>query len=329
MSDSNDYSKTLNEILLSAPDNFVIQNALATCLEHVSSHGHILCSVSGGADSDVMVDMLIRCGAKDKTDFMFCDTGIEYTATKEHLNYLEDTYGIEIIRSKAKKSIPSCVKTYGVPFWSKDISEKIYYLQQHGFKWEDEDFETLMKKYPGCKTPLRWWCNMSEMWGISRAPFMKEFIISNPPQFPISHKCCKYAKKDVTKDILKSGDYDMQCIGVRRAEGGVRANIKNCFSEYPDSIDVFRPVFWLRDSDKDEYCKHYNIVHSRCYREYGFKRTGCAGCPYNKKFEEELEAVRKFEPQLYKAANNIFGESYEYTRRYLKFREQQKRSKKQ
>lgn len=48
MLDGNDYSKTLNEILLSAPDNFVIQNALATCLEHVTSHSHILCSVSGG-----------------------------------------------------------------------------------------------------------------------------------------------------------------------------------------------------------------------------------------------------------------------------------------
>lgn len=71
-----------------------------------------------------MVDMLIRCGAKDKTDFVFCDTGVEYTATKEHLNYLEDKYGIEIRRSRAKKSIPSCVKTYGVPFWSKDVSEK-------------------------------------------------------------------------------------------------------------------------------------------------------------------------------------------------------------
>lgn len=329
MSDNNDYSKTLNEILLSAPDNFVIQNALATCLEHVSSHGRILCSVSGGADSDVMVDMLIRCGAKDKTDFVFFDTGIEYAATKEHLKYLEEKYGINIIRKKAKKPIPSCVKEYGVPFWSKEASLHIYYLQRHGFKWENEDYETLLSKYAGCKSDLRWWCNISDKWGVSRAPFMKEFIMANPPKIQISNKCCQYAKKDVAKDILKNGHYDMQCIGIRRTEGGARAQINTCFTEYADGVDVFRPVFWLRDSDKDEYCKHYGVIHSRCYREYGFKRTGCAGCPYNKKFEEDLEAIRKFEPQLYKAANNIFGESYEYTRRYLKFREQQKRSKKQ
>ena len=279
------YEQTLNKLLLSAPDNFVIKNALATCLEHVMSHNHILCPVSGGADSDVMVDMLIRCGAKDKTDFVFIDTGIEYEATKEHLGYLEEKCGITIKRVKAKKPIPICVKTYGVPFWSKDISERIFYLQHHGFRWEDEDYDTLIKRYPGCKSPLRWWCDKTEMWGISRTRGLKEFMMRNPPQFDISH---------------------------------------NCFSENEDGCDIFRPVFWLRDSDKNEYCKHYNITHSRCYSEYGFKRTGCAGCPFNKRFESDLETLKAFEPALYKAANNIFGASYEYTRRYLKFREQKK-----
>ena len=318
------YEQTLNKLLLSAPDNFVIKNALATCLEHVMSHNHILCPVSGGADSDVMVDMLIRCGAKDKTDFVFIDTGIEYEATKEHLGYLEEKCGITIKRVKAKKPIPICVKTYGVPFWSKDISERIFYLQHHGFRWEDEDYDTLIKRYPGCKSPLRWWCDKTEMWGISRTRGLKEFMMRNPPQFDISHKCCVYSKKNVAKDIIKSGNYDMSCVGIRRAEGGVRAAIKNCFSENEDGCDIFRPVFWLRDSDKNEYCKHYNITHSRCYSEYGFKRTGCAGCPFNKRFESDLETLKAFEPALYKAANNIFGASYEYTRRYLKFREQKK-----
>lgn len=44
---------------------------------------------AGGGDSDVMVDMLLRCGAGGKTDFVFFDTGLEYAATKEHLEALE------------------------------------------------------------------------------------------------------------------------------------------------------------------------------------------------------------------------------------------------
>lgn len=57
---------------------------------------------------------------------------------------------------------------------------------------------------------------------------------------------------------------------------------------------------------KKIYETHYNIQNSRCYGEYGLKRTGCAGCPYSKNFEDELEAMRQYEPQLYKAVNSIF-----------------------
>lgn len=41
-----------------------------------------------------------------------------------------------------------------------------------------------------------------------------------------------------------------------------------------------------------------------------------------KKYEDELKAANIFETELYKAVNNIFGESYEYTRRYREFYEQ-------
>ena len=48
------------------------------------------CLISGGADSDIMLDIIYR-SSKDNVDYVFCDTGIEYSATKEHLKYLENT----------------------------------------------------------------------------------------------------------------------------------------------------------------------------------------------------------------------------------------------
>lgn len=87
-------------------------------------------------------------------------------------------------------------------------------------------------------------------------------------------------------------------------------------------------MFWLRDSDKEEYCKHYGVTHSRCYTEYGLERTGCFGCPFGKRFEEELEIIKHYEPKLYRAAINIFGEAYDYTRRYLRFRKEKNEEKK-
>ena len=74
---------SLEQILNDAPDNFVIQDALIRCYEIISTHSRIVCSVSGGGDSDVMLDMLLRCGARDKTDFVFFNTGLEYQATHE------------------------------------------------------------------------------------------------------------------------------------------------------------------------------------------------------------------------------------------------------
>ena len=71
----------VDKLLAGAPNNFVIVDALAKCVEVVEEHKKIMCSISGGGDSDVMLDMLVRCGAKDKTDFVFFNTGLEYQAT--------------------------------------------------------------------------------------------------------------------------------------------------------------------------------------------------------------------------------------------------------
>lgn len=78
-------------------------------------------------------------------------------------------------------------------------------------------------------------------------------------------------------------------------------------------------MFWYKNSDKRQYEEAFGVIHSKCYTEYGLERTGCAGCPFGKNFEFELEVIRRYEPKLFKAVNNIFGQSYEYTRKYKRF----------
>ena len=109
-------------------------------------------------------------------------------------------------------------------------------------------------------------------------------------------------------------------MGIRKAEGGARSTAyKSCFDENDSGCDNYRPLFWYKDSDKIDYENAYGIEHSKCYTEYGLKRTGCAGCPFGRDFENELEVIQKYEPKLYKAVNFIFGDSYEYTRKYREF----------
>lgn len=123
----------------------------------------IMVSVSGGADSDIVLDLVERIGYPlSEVHYAFFDTGLEFAATKRHLEYLEQKYGITIERYRAKIPVPLGVKKYGVPFLSKKISNNIHRLQKHGFKWEDKPFEELYAEYPRCKSALRWWCNQ---WG--------------------------------------------------------------------------------------------------------------------------------------------------------------------
>jgi 3'-phosphoadenosine 5'-phosphosulfate sulfotransferase (PAPS reductase)/FAD synthetase len=318
--------EVLYDILNKLPKNkIVIDNFIkAFWIINNDVYKKIICTVSGGADSDVMMDICTKCDVDNKIDYVWFDTGLEYQATKDHLLYLEEKYNIDIIRYRAVKSIPLSCRQYGQPFLSKQISEFIQRLQRHNFKFEDKSFEELYAEYPKCKSALQWWCNRNRSYSlnISGRKWLKEFLVENPPTFNISNKCCKFAKKDVAHKAISENQYDLNIYGVRKSEGGARAQAyKNCFDQNDNNFDNYRPLFYYKDADRVEYELTFDIVHSKCYTEYGLDRTGCAGCPFGKNFEFELEVIEKFEPKLFKAANKIFNDSYEYTRMYREFRE--------
>lgn len=332
----------LMELISEAPKNQIIGDNLVRAWSKINSNKYkkIVCSISGGSDSDVMLDICTKCDKNNKIEYVWFDTGLEYQATKEHLKYLEEKYGIEIKSYKAIKPIPLTCKQYGQPFLSKQVSEFMSRLQKHNFKWEDKSYEELIEEYPKCKSALKWWCEekgSNSKFNITQNKWLKEFIIENHPTFKISNICCKYAKKDVSHKLLSDFGYDLNIVGIRKAEGGARsAAYKSCFDENGKSkcetYDNYRPLFWYKNSDKEDYENHYGIVHSKCYTKYGLERTGCAGCPFGRDFEYELEVIEKYEPKLFVAVNNIFCDSYEYTRKYREFckmmNEKKKRNKK-
>lgn len=144
-----------------APKNQVIGDNLVRAWSKINSpkYDKIKCSISGGSDSDVMLDICYRCDKDNKVDYVWFNTGLEYQATKDHLKYLEEKYSIEIKSYKAIKPIPLSCKQYGQPFLSKRVSQFISGLQRVGFKWEDKSFEDLHKEYPNSTSYLKWWTN--------------------------------------------------------------------------------------------------------------------------------------------------------------------------
>lgn len=326
---------TLAEMQDVAPTLAVLESISITKAK-IDRYNRIICSISGGSDSDIMLDLCERLDDNKKIEYVFFDTGLEFQATKEHLKNLEEKYNISIKIIRAIKPIPVCCKEFGQPFLSKQVSEWIERLQRAGFEWEDEPLEELLKKYSNCRAALRWWCNdyprvketRESKFNIAYNQFLKEFIIENPPTFRISNKCCKYAKKMVAEKAKREGDYDLNIHGVRKAEGGARASAyKNCFTSSETECDEYRPIFWYQNRDKELYEEVYDIEHSKCYTEYGMKRTGCAGCPFARDYEQELEIMKKYEPKLYIAAEHVFRDSYEYMRQYAAFAKEKKLEK--
>jgi len=290
------------------------------------------CSISGGSDSDIMLDIVHKCDKDKKVRYFWFDTGLEYQATKDHLEYLEQKYGINIERERAIKSIPLSCKEYGQPFISKEVSSRLETLQNKNFDFKDHDYEYMAKNY-GITVAI-WWCNKKPRFQINQNKYLKEFLMAYPPTFKISSKCCNYAKKNVADKMAKKHNFDLMIIGVRKAEGGIRASAyKSCFdSESNKGYAKYRPLFWYLNSDKEDYENNQKIIHSNCYRKYGFKRTGCACCPYGHVHQElfkELKVLEKYEPQLYKAVNNVFKDSYEYTKKYYEFRAEMEEKEKQ
>lgn len=327
-------ANSLEELLKDCQKNQTIGDNLVIAWAKINSplYKKIVCSISGGSDSDIMLDIIWRCDKDNKVDYVWFDTGLEYQATKEHLKYLENKYNIMIRVERAIKPIPVSCKTYGQPFISKNVSEMISRLQRHNFKWEDKSYEELLKEYCvwdekqkkwiGCSSALSWWCNInkSPRFCIKFNKWLKEFMIMNPPKMEISSKCCLYAKKNVIHKLLSSGEYDLNVSGIRKYEGGIRGTAyKSCFDDNGNGFDNYRPLFWYTNADKEDYKTLYVITNSDCYTKYGLKRTGCAGCPFGRDFEFELKTIKEHEPKLFKAVNNIFGESYEYTRKYREF----------
>lgn len=166
------------------------------CEAVFSTHERAMVSISGGADSDVMLDLCerVRTVTDCEVAYVFLDTGLEYRATREHIRYLEDRYDVEVIRRRSLKTIPVCARQYGQPFVSKMVSYHVALMQRGGFGFEDGELQDLIARYPRVPpSTLRWWCDgyakSDGSYGsycIGRNRWLKEFLIANPPGFRVS-----------------------------------------------------------------------------------------------------------------------------------------------
>ena len=322
-----------------APAKFqAIQSIVA---RHLKQHPNAICSYSGGADSDILIDVIERARnifGLPPVKYVFFNTGLEMKATKDHVKATAEKYGVEIETVRPKTNIVMASRKYGIPFVSKIMSAGLSEWQkkdvplsvaQEYDQAEDKEAkrQELRERYPKCESVLNFLCCCNSKGEprpniqlvINSSKYMRDFIGEYPPDFKISADCCTYCKKNVAHQIQKG--YDMVITGERRDEGGMRSvprkdNTSLCFTETSSGQYRLRPLYYVSDADKAWYKAYYGLRYSDAYEVYGLTRTGCCGCPISYKAIADLELIRPYEPNLVKAAWNIFGKSYEYRQKY-------------
>ncbi len=312
-------------------------------------HPNAICSYSGGADSDIMIDVIERTRSVfglPPIKYVFFNTGLEMKAIKDHVRATAEKYGVEIEECRPKINIVNAVRTHGVPFVSKIMSAGLSEWQKKGVplsiaqEYEQagdkvEKRRELRERYPKCESVINFLCCCNSAGEprpniqlvINSSEYMRDFIGEYPPDFQISAKCCDYCKKQLAHRVQKG--YDMIITGERRAEGGMRSvprkdNTTLCFGEMASGQYRLRPLYYVTDGDKAWYKDYYGIRYSDAYEVYGLTRTGCCGCPISYKAVDDLEKIRPYEPNVVKAAWNIFGKSYEYRAQYNAYKEARK-----
>ena len=74
---------------------FAVYDGFCKTKSVMDQHSRILVSVSGGSDSDDMVDVVEHLKPRSgcEVDYVWFNTGIEMDATKAHIRYLKSRYG--------------------------------------------------------------------------------------------------------------------------------------------------------------------------------------------------------------------------------------------
>jgi len=313
--------------------------------KRLTQYPNAICSYSGGSDSDIMlhlIETVRKIFNLPPVQYCFFNTGLEMTATKRHVREMEELYGVKITTHRPKKNIIQATREYGLPFVSKIMSSGLEGVQKKNIPLtiadeyagaEDKSAKRaeLKARYPGCETTINFLCGCNSKGEprpdiqlvINSSKYMLDFIKENPIPFKVSNKCCDYCKKQVAHRAQKS--FDMVITGERRDEGGMRSvprkdNTSLCFSETADGKYRLRPLYYVSDADKRWYKDYYGIRYSDAYEVYGLTRTGCCGCSISAKAVDDLEKIRPFEPNLVKAAWNVFGDSYRYRQQYNEYK---------
>lgn len=252
-------------------------------------------SFSGGKDSTVLHYLLDEALPGNKIPRLYLDTGIEYNSVRSFVKGLSEKDS-RVVFLPPKKNIKKTLEEFGYPFKSKEHSLYLSVYQKSGMTKTVERYLTRDSTF-ACPKYLRY-------------QFSKDFSLK------VSNKCCKILKKDLAESWAKENGRSVTITGMRREEGGLRAEIKGCAVFLSGKLKKFHPLLVVSEGFEDWYLSEREIkLCELYYPPYNFKRTGCKGCPYNPDLKNDLLTMALFFPNERKQCEAIWKPVYEEYRK--------------
>jgi hypothetical protein len=149
------------------------QAILGIIMTRLRQHPKAVCSYSGGADSDILIDMIEMARkiapSLPRVKYVFFNTGLEMQATKDHVRAQAEKYGVEIETVRPEVNIVNATRKCGVPFVSKIMSGGLEEWQKKGIplsiadeyeRAEDKHAkrQELRERYPKCESLINFLC---------------------------------------------------------------------------------------------------------------------------------------------------------------------------
>lgn len=186
-------------------DEARIMNTMAKMALHLQTHKSICVSVSGGSDSDIIVHMIATYFREylPKIHFVFINTGLEYAATKRHIEEIQEKYDITIETIRGE-SVVTAIRKYGVPIISKVYSKLLNGVQRNAGESYVRKLNQTREENP--------------KYALSKNQrALAQYLIDNDVR--VSDKCCNVSKKKPAHQYYKTINADLVITGERRSEG--------------------------------------------------------------------------------------------------------------
>ena len=146
-------------------------------------------------------------------------------------------------------------------------------------------------------------------------PNILKYQFSEDFNLKVSAKCCDRMKKDPLHKWQKENNKAYGIVGIMQSEGGERMSAQ-CLAFKGNKLKNFQPLAPMTKEWEEWFIETYNVEICEIYRPpYNFVRTGCKGCPFALKLQDELDTLERFFPAERKQCEIIWKPVYDEYRR--------------